>query len=148
MSTAFENIIAGVWPGRFVWADGTCVAFATIEPIAPGHVLVVPRHPYAKWTDAPEEVLTRLVTVARVIGIAQERAFGVARSGLIVAGFEVPHTHVHVVPMRSEADVLLSHARPASDGDLDRAMESLRAALAEDGHGRHVPPRLGSPELA
>ena len=48
MSTVFDNIITGVWPGRFVWADDLCVAFATIEPTSPGHVLVVPRTSYRR----------------------------------------------------------------------------------------------------
>ncbi len=148
MATAFENIIAGVWPGRFEWADDVCVAFSTIEPIAPGHVLVVPRHPWAKWTDAPAEAVAHLMTVARTIGVAQERAFGVPRSGLIVAGFEVPHAHIHVVPLRSEADVLLSRARSASEEELDAAARALRAALVEDGQGAHVPAEMGSPALA
>ena len=56
MATLFESIIAGDVPGRFVWADDQCVAFATIEPTSPGHVLVVPRSPYPKWTDAPAPV--------------------------------------------------------------------------------------------
>ncbi len=148
MATAFEKIITGVWPGRFVWADDGCVAFSTIEPIAPGHVLVVPRSPFPTWTDAPEEVVVRLMSVARIIGIAQQHAFGVSRAGLIVAGFEVPHTHVHVVPLRSEADVLLSNAHPAGDQELDSTMESLRAALVRDGHGANVPVEMSSPTLA
>lgn len=148
MATVFEKIISGEWAGRFCWADDVCVVFATIEPTAPGHVLVVPREPYEKWTDAPSDVATHLMKVARTIGIAQERAFGVARAGLVIAGFEVPHTHLHVIPMRTEADVLLSNAGPASDAELDEATESLRAALLTLGHAAHVPASLGSAALA
>ena len=133
MSTVFEKIISGDIPGRFEWADEVCVAFSTIEPIATGHVLVVPRHPWAKWTDAPEEVATHLMVVARTIGIAQEAAFDVPRSGLMIAGFEVPHTHLHVVPMRSEADIAFANAHPVPDAELDRAAEALRAQLRESG---------------
>lgn len=147
MSTVFEKIISGEFPGRFEWADEVCVAFSTIEPMAPGHVLVVPRHPWAKWTDAPEEVATHLMVVARTIGLAQEAAFGVPRSGLVIAGFEVPHTHLHVVPMRSEADIAFANAHPAPDEELDRAAEELRAALRTAGHGAHVPTELGSAAL-
>ena len=75
MSTIFDNIITGVWPGRFVWADDLCVAFATIEPTSPGHVLVVPRCPYEAWTDAPSDVAAHLMKVARAIGVAQKAAF-------------------------------------------------------------------------
>ena len=85
MSTIFDNIITGVWPGRFVWADDVCVAFATIEPTSPGHVLVVPRTAYDAWTDAPSDVAAHLMTVARTIGLAQKAAFGVPRAGRAIA---------------------------------------------------------------
>ena len=148
MSTIFENIITGIWPGRFVWADDLCVAFATIEPTSPGHVLVVPRTPYEAWTDAPSDVAAHLMKVARAIGLAQKSAFGVARAGLVIAGFEVPHTHLHVIPLRDESDVLLSNAAPASDEDLDSAITTLREALLAAGHAAHVPPSMTSALLA
>ena len=147
MSTVFENIISGTWSGRFVWADDLCVAFATIEPTSPGHVLVVPRTPYESWTDAPSDVAAHLMKVARAIGLAQKSAFGVARSGLVIAGFEVPHTHLHVIPLRDESDVLLSKAAPASDEDLDAAITMLREALLAAGHGAHVPSSMKSAAL-
>ncbi len=148
MSTVFENIISGVWPGRFVWADEMCVAFATIEPTSPGHVLVVPRFPVPAWTALSAEEAAHLMTVAHTIGRAQEEAFDVPRAGLVIAGFEVPHTHLHVIPLRTEADVLLSNAAPASDSALDEAMERVRSALLLGGYGEHVPAQMGSPALA
>lgn len=148
MSTAFEKIIGGEWPGRFVWADGQCVAFATIQPIATGHVLVVPREPYPSWTQCPEDLVAHLMVVARTIALSQQRTFGVERSGLVIAGLEVPHTHLHVVPMRTEADIAFANASSATDGELDSAMEALRSALVEDGHGAHVPVRMSAPDLA
>lgn len=148
MSTVFENIISGVWPGRFVWADDLCVAFATIEPTSPGHVLVVPRIPYEAWTDAPSDVAAHLMQVARAIGRAQRDAFGVPRAGLAIAGFEVPHTHLHVIPLRDETDILLSKATPAPGEELDEAMNALREALLAAGHAAHVPPSMGSAALA
>ena len=147
MTSVFEKIISGEWAGRFVWSDEVCVAFATIEPTAPGHVLVVPREPYEKWTSAPSDVADHLMSVARIIGRAQETAFEVPRAGLIIAGFEVPHTHLHVIPLRDEKDVLLSNAKPASAEELDASMEALRATLLAFGHGRHVPPRMDSAVL-
>lgn len=147
MATAFENIISGVWPGRFEWADDVCVAFSTIKPIVSGHVLVVPRHPYPRWTLAPEEVATHLMAVARHIGQAQEQAFDVPASGLVIAGFEVPHTHLHVIPMRSEEDIRFANAHTEPDDQMDAAAEALREALRQAGHGAHVPAALGSPDL-
>lgn len=147
MTTVFEKIISGQWAGRFAWSDEVCVAFATIEPVAPGHVLVVPRHPYEKWTSAPSSVSRHLMDVAQIIGIAQESAFSVPRAGLVIAGFEVPHTHLHVIPLRNEKDVLLSAAKAVSEDELDQAMTLLRHELVAQGHAGHVPPRMGSATL-
>ena len=127
MSTVFDNIITGVWPGRFVWADDVCVAFATIEPTSPGHVLVVPRTAYDAWTDAPSDVAAHLMTVARTIGLAQKAAFGVPRAGLAIAGFEVPHTHIHVFGANG-MDEITAPPMPSLD---DAAMDDLAARLAE-----------------
>lgn len=135
----FEKIISGEWAGRFCWAEDSCVVFATIAPTAPGHMLVVPREPWVKWTDVPAECAARLFEVARIIGSVQESVFEVERSGLVIAGFEVPHTHLHVIPLRTEADAALTHAAPASDEALDEAVERLRAGLIEAGYGQFVP---------
>ena len=86
--------------------------------------------------------------VARAIGLAQKAAFGVPRAGLAIAGFEVPHTHLHVIPLRDETDILLSKATPASDKDLDATMAALREALLAAGHKAHVPATMNSPALA
>lgn len=145
MATVFEMIIEGKIPGRFVWADEQCAAFLTIEPVTAGHSLVVPRNPEPKWTDLSADSFGHLMAVAQEIGRAQERAFDVPRSAVIIAGFEVPHTHVHVIPARTEADCRLINAVPADDADLDRAAEKLRGALIAEGHGKHVPHEVASP---
>lgn len=143
MTSVFEKIISGEWPGRFVWAEASVVAFATIAPTAPGHVLVVPRRPWVKWTDVPGDIRARLFEVSAVIGAVQEQVFGVDRSGVVIAGFEVPHTHVHVIPLHSEADVNLANAQAAQDTDLDQAMLALRDGLVSAGYGTFVPADMG-----
>ncbi len=140
MSTLFTKIIDGQIPGRFIWKDEYCVAFLTIGPITHGHTLVVPREEFDKWTEAPADLMTHLVDVAGRIGRAQVRAFASERAGLMIAGFEVPHLHVHVWPTNSLADFDLARA----DTDPDPAMmdanaQKLRAALREDGHAELVP---------
>ncbi|WP_448061694.1 HIT family protein [Cellulomonas hominis] len=148
MATLFTRIIDGDIPGRFVWADETTVAFATIAPITDGHVLVVPRTEYAQLTDAPDDVLAHLAAVAKSIGLAQQRAWGAPRTALLVAGFEVPHLHLHVLPAWDEASLSFTNARPdLPAGELDAAAERVRTALRETGHADHVPARLGSAAL-
>jgi len=149
MTTLFTRIIDGEIPGRFVWADDVAVAFATIAPITDGHTLVVPRAEIDQLTDAPDDVLAHLVRVAKTIGRAQQSAWGAPRAALLVAGFEVPHLHLHVLPAWDEASLTFANARPDLPADaLDAAAERLRAALVAQGDGAHVPVSLGSPDLA
>lgn len=148
MATLFTRIIDGEIPGRFVWADDMCVAFATIAPITDGHVLVVPRAEIVELTDAPDDVLAHLTVVAKIVGTAQKAAWGAPRAALLVAGFEVPHLHLHVLPAWDEASLTFANARPDVPADeLDAAAQRVRAALRDAGHGAHVPGDLGSPAL-
>jgi diadenosine tetraphosphate (Ap4A) HIT family hydrolase len=148
MATLFTKIIDGEIPGRFVWADDVAVAFATIAPITDGHVLVVPRVEVDQLTDAPDELLAHLTSVAKSVGQAQKAAWDAPRAALLVAGFEIPHLHLHVLPAWDEASLTFANARHDVPADeLDAAAERLRAALRDAGHGAHVPARLGSPAL-
>jgi histidine triad (HIT) family protein len=134
MATLFTRIIDGELPGRFVWRDPKCVVFLTIAPLAPGHALVVPRAEVDQWTDLEPELLAHLMDVARVVAQAQKQAFAPARVGVIIAGLEVPHVHVHLVPIDSESQLNFANADPNTPGEaLDAAAEKLRGALREAG---------------
>ncbi|MGP9527679.1 MULTISPECIES: HIT family protein [unclassified Glutamicibacter] len=140
MSTLFSKIIEGQIPGRFVWKDEKCVAFLSIGPLTDGHALVVPREEVDEFTDASEELVTHLTLVARKIGQTQKRVFGAQRAGLMIAGFEVPHLHVHVWPTNSLADFDLSNATENPDPvALDKNAQLLRDGLVQDGHSEFVP---------
>ncbi|WP_434613247.1 HIT family protein [Arthrobacter sp. A5] len=140
MATLFSRIIAGEIPGRFVWKDDDLVAFLTIGPLTDGHTLVVPREEIDRWTDAPAPLLARLTAVAQTIGQAQVQAFGADRAGLVIAGFEVEHLHVHIFPAYSMADFDFSRVDNAPDpAVMDVNAQKLRAALRNAGHGEFVP---------
>ena len=125
MPTLFSRIIAGEIPGTFVWRDDQAVAFMSIAPASPGHTLVVPVAEVDHWIDLPVELARHLMGVAHWIGRAQKQAFGRARVGLVVAGLEVPHTHVHVIPMDGMSDLALPP--PPDQPDF----EALAAASAK-----------------
>ncbi len=130
MATIFTRIIGGELPGRFVWRDDRCVAFLSINPLRPGHTLVVPVEEIDHWIDCPPDLAMHLVEVAQRVGRALQIAFRPARIGLIVAGMEVPHTHLHVVPIDHESDLHFTNADPTPDpADLDAAADAIRAAL-------------------
>ncbi|MDY7103968.1 MAG: HIT family protein [Actinomycetota bacterium] len=135
MATIFTRIIDGELPGRFVWRDDRCVAFLSINPISTGHTLVVPIAEVDHWLDLDASDVAHLTEVSRLIGNAQMEAFSPTRIGLIIAGFEVPHCHVHVIPTTTMADLDFSNAAasPAA-ADLDDAAERLRVALRAAGH--------------
>jgi diadenosine tetraphosphate (Ap4A) HIT family hydrolase len=105
------------------------VAFLTISPLTPGHTLVVSREEVDQWTDASEPLLHHCLDVARRIGNAAKQAFDAPRAGLVIAGLEIPHLHVHVFPVWELEDFSFSRAQPASEEDLDQSAARLLAAL-------------------
>lgn len=140
MPTLFTKIIDGELPGRFVWSDDRAVAFLSINPLGPGHTLVVPRQEVDRWVDADPELNAHLMGVAHTIGRAVQAVWDPPRVGLIVAGFEVPHLHVHVFPAwRMGAFDFATAARSVDGAEQDGYRDHLRAALRDAGHGAHVP---------
>jgi len=131
MATVFTQIINGELPGRFVYTDDLVVAFLSIMPLTEGHTLVVPRQEVDQWTDAGEPLLHHCMDVARRIGNAAKQAFGAPRAGLVIAGLEVPHLHVHVFPAWSLEDFSFARVKPATDAELDEAAARLRTALGD-----------------
>jgi histidine triad (HIT) family protein len=130
MPSVFTRVIEGELPGVFVWRDEYCVAFLSINPMHPGHTLVVPRAEVDHWIDLEPSLAGHVFRVAQTIGQAQDRALDARRIGVIIAGDEVPHVHIHVVPFNSVAELSFAHADPNPPaGSLDAAAEKIRAAL-------------------
>lgn len=134
MASVFTRIIDGELPGRFVWRDATCVAFLSINPLNPGHVLVVPREEVDHWIDLDLGTWEHLTRVAKAVGAALQRAYQPAKVGMMLAGLEVAHTHIHVVPINDVHDLDFAQADPDPDpAELDLAADSVREALRELG---------------
>lgn len=136
MSTVFTKIIEGEFPGRFVWRDEHAVAFLSINPLTTGHVLVVPVAEVDHWIDLDAGTWAHLNEVVRAVGQGIDRAFDAARVGTVIAGFEVPHVHVHVFPVEAMSDFdFRNAASDPDDAEMDDAAERIRRALVELGHG-------------
>jgi diadenosine tetraphosphate (Ap4A) HIT family hydrolase len=132
MPSVFTMIINGDLPGRFVYEDDEVVAFLTIEPMTQGHTLVVPRAEVDNWQNADPGLFNKVMDVAQRIGRAVCSAFGTERAGLIIAGLEVPHLHVHVFPARNLTDFGFAHVdRNPSPKSLDEAQAKIKSALAQ-----------------
>jgi histidine triad (HIT) family protein len=128
--TLFTRIIQGELPGRFVWRDARCVAFLTIAPIRPGHLLVVPRAEVDHWIDLEPELAAHLTEVARTLGRALQHGFPCEKIGLMIAGLEVPHVHLHVLPIERLEDMdFANQDQDARGEDLDAAAETVRSSL-------------------
>jgi histidine triad (HIT) family protein len=135
MPTLFTRIIDGELPARFVWKDDRGVAFLSNRPLRPGHTLVVPRIEIDHWLDAAPDLLSSLTVVAQMIGKAQMAAFKPARIGMLIAGLEVPHLHIHVVPIRGMHDLDFGNQDPNPDAKMmDGAAESIRHELRRMGY--------------
>jgi histidine triad (HIT) family protein len=134
MPSLFSRIIAGELPGAFVWKDDRVVAFLSVAPMMPGHTLVVPREEVDHWIDLEPELAAHVFHVAQWIGRAQQREWNPRRVGLLVVGEEVPHAHIHVVPINHPNELSFAHADPSPPaGALDDAAEKLRTRLRELG---------------
>lgn len=135
MSSVFTMIIEGELPGRFVWKDDRCVAFLSINPLSPGHTLVVPREEIDHWIDLDDDLLQHLMGVSKKIGGALNLGFKPVKVAMMIAGLEVPHAHIHVLPMVGAHDLDVDNADLAPDpDDLDAAADRIRAALRALGH--------------
>ena len=135
MASVFTQIIDGEIPGRIIWRDATCVAMIDIRPLNRGHVLVIPVAEVDRWTDLPAEVVAHCTSVAHAVGRAQMAVLSPTRIGLMIAGFEVPHTHLHVVPLENMGHLDFAQADVDADSaDLDALADLLRDALQAGGH--------------
>ena len=141
MSTGsiFAQIIRGDLPARFVWKDEHVVAFLTKAPINPGHTLVVPRQEIDHWIDLEPALLEHLMRVAQEVARAIQAAFNPVKVGLMIAGLEVRHVHVHLTPANGLGDLSFERQDPDPDPTaLDAAADRIRAALRDRGHSHVV----------
>lgn len=103
--TIFSRIIAGDIPSYIVAEDDRFIAFLDISPLVKGHTLVVPRIEVDKLFDLPDDYIGSLLLFAKPIARAIEQAFVCNRCGIAVVGLEVPHAHLHLVPINSADDL-------------------------------------------
>ena len=130
MESVFTQIIEGKLPGRFVWKDEDAVAFMTVNPIRPGHTLVVPRLEVDHWIELDPPLAQHLMGVSQAVGQAIQQAFQPMKVGQAIIGLEVPHVHIHLLPIQKISDLDFSKADPnPGPKDLDHAAASIRAAL-------------------
>lgn len=134
MATIFTKIIEGEIPGTFVWRDDRCVAFMSINPLRPGHVLVVPHEELDHWLDCPPPLRDHLMDVSQSIGKAIYEVYAPAKVGFMIAGLEVPHLHLHLVPIDGVRDLDFANAAASVErGYLEDQAAAIREVLSSMG---------------
>ena len=134
MPSIFTRIIDGEFPGHFVWKDEQAVAFMTIQPVREGHLMVIPRAEIDHWDDLPEALAAHLMVVSQRIARALKDVFPCRRIGMMIAGLEVAHTHLHLVPIDDLGDLSFARARSADAPRLADEATRIRAELRAHGH--------------
>ncbi|MDR1102359.1 MAG: HIT family protein [Tannerella sp.] len=111
MATLFSRIAAGEIPSHRIAGNDEFFAFLDIHPIAEGHTLVIPRKEVDYLFDLDDDVLGRMMAFAKTVARALEQAIPCKRIGLTVIGLEVPHAHIHLVPIRKESDLFFGNPK-------------------------------------
>ena len=130
MPSVFTRIMAGELPARLVFEDERCIALLSASPLRPGHCLVVPREEIDHWLDLPEDLASHLTLVARRVGRAIHAALPCEKVALMIAGLEVRHVHLHLVPIDGLHDLDFSRQDKNPDpAMMDDAAERIRRQL-------------------
>jgi histidine triad (HIT) family protein len=128
--TIFSKIITGEIPCHKIAESEKFIAFLDIEPLVKGHVLVVPKLEINKIFDVPDDYLAEMLVFAKPIAHAIEKAFDCKRCGISVIGLEVPHAHLHVVPINSANDLNFTLPKlTTTDAELKEVQERILSKM-------------------
>lgn len=127
MATIFTKIIKGDIPSYKIYEDERFYAFLDINPLKEGHTLVVPKEEIDYIFDLNDNLLAEMIVVSKKIAKAIEKAISCTRVGLMVIGLEVPHAHIHLIPIQEEGDMSLSNPR------VKLSQEDFKAIAAKIG---------------
>jgi histidine triad (HIT) family protein len=130
MATIFSRIIAGEIPSYRIAEDDRFYAFLDIKPMQPGHTLVVTKQETDYLFDLDDALLADMMLFAKRVARAIEKAMACRRVGLMVIGLEVPHAHIHLIPIQQEGDMSLARKRvELSSKELEQIAEKIRSAF-------------------
>lgn len=130
MATLFTKIIRGEIPSQKLLEDDRFVAFLDIRPIAKGHTLVVPKAEVDELFSLDSGLLGGILPFAQKVAQALRQSVPCRRIGVMVAGFEVPHAHMHLVPIEHEGDLTFAKAKAATPAELAAVADAIRKHLA------------------
>ncbi|MDC1435869.1 HIT family protein [Gammaproteobacteria bacterium] len=134
MTSIFTKILNKEIPGHFVWEDELCFSIMTIQPIREGHLMVIPKMEVNHWDDVPPETAAHLMVVAQKIAKAIKGVIPCKRIGVSVIGLEVPHTHIHLIPIDNMGDLDFSLAKEISQNRLAATAKAIKKSLQARGY--------------
>jgi len=134
VASIFTKIIAREIPGHFIWEDDLCISIMTIMPIRDGHCMVIPKQEVDHWDDVPEDTARHLMSVSQKVAKAVKAVVPCLRVGVSIVGIEVPHTHIHLMPMDTTADMDFRNSREVSQESLADMAARIRQVLTERGY--------------
>lgn len=130
MPSVFSRIVAREIPAHILREDSEFLAFLDVRPIRAGHTLVITKTEISDLFDLPDSLLSGLLPFAKPVARAIQEVTQAKRVGAVVLGLEVPHAHMHLIPIDAEADLDFRRARPAEDEELAATAERIRVVLA------------------
>ncbi|WP_367864636.1 HIT family protein [Pedobacter sp. WC2423] len=130
MSSIFSKIVAGEIPAHVVAETTEFMAFLDVSPLTMGHLLVIPKQEIDYIFDMDEESYFGLTLFAKIVAVALKKAFPCVKVGMAVIGLEVPHVHIHLIPMNAVGDMNFSKAKlnPTQE-ELQEAAQKIKAHL-------------------
>ena len=133
MATIFSRIIAGEIPSYKVAENDQFYAFLDINPLVKGHTLVVPKREVDYIFDLEDDELAAMHVFAKKIALAIQKAFPCKKVGVAVMGLEVPHAHIHLIPIQNESDMLFSNPKLQLSGDeFEAVAKAIRDQLTQE----------------
>ena len=130
MASIFSRIVAGEIPCYKVAEDENYFAFLDISPMVKGHTLVIPKREVDYIFDLEDDELAGLHLFAKKVAVALKKAFPCQRIGMAVLGMEVPHTHIHLIPLQKESDLLFSNPKLSfTPEEMAEIAEAIRMQL-------------------
>lgn len=129
MPSIFTKIINNELPAYRIHEDELTISILALDQVSPGHVIVIPKEETNHWFDVSPEAYTRVGLNAQKIAKAIQQFSGCPRVGTIVAGFEVPHYHLHLIPAWSIPDIDFKRAKRLSDDEMKSICEKIKALM-------------------
>lgn len=129
MPSIFTKIISNELPAFRIHEDELTISILALDQVSPGHVIVIPKEETNHWFDVSPEAYTRVGLNAQKIAKAIQKFSGCPRVGTIVAGFEVPHYHLHLIPAWSIPDLDFKRAKRLSDDEMKNICEKIKSLI-------------------